>query len=103
MDVNGHRGNLGWAAWSPATYLDPVEQVLGRGAQIVFGNLEGTLTTATASKCGPGGAAANCYAFRDPPAYVRPHRASSSHRDRPQHVNIERVDLPCRSRNTVSR
>ena len=55
----------------PATYLDPVEQVLGRGAQIVFGNLEGTLTTATASKCGPGGAAANCYAFRDPPAYVR--------------------------------
>ena len=55
----------------PATYLDPVQQVLGRGAQIVFGNLEGTLTTATASKCGPGGAAANCYAFRDPPAYVR--------------------------------
>ena len=44
----------------PATYLDPVEQVLGKGAQIVFGNLEGTLTTATASKCGPGGAGADC-------------------------------------------
>ena len=55
----------------PATYLDPVKGVLGTGAQIVFGNLEGTLTTATASKCGPGGAGANCYAFRDPPDYVR--------------------------------
>ena len=45
--------------------------ILRTGAQIVFGNLEGTLTTATASKCGPGGAGANCYAFRDPPDYVR--------------------------------
>ena len=55
----------------PATYLDPVRRVLGTGAQMVFGNLEGTLTTATTSKCGPGGAGANCYAFRDPPDYVR--------------------------------
>ncbi len=55
----------------PATYLDPVKRILSTGAQIVFGNLEGTLTTATASKCGPGGAGANCYAFRDPPDYVR--------------------------------
>ena len=37
----------------PGSYLEPVEPVLDRGAQIVFGNLEGTLTTATASKCGP--------------------------------------------------
>jgi poly-gamma-glutamate capsule biosynthesis protein CapA/YwtB (metallophosphatase superfamily) len=54
----------------PATYLDPVKPVLGTGAQIVFGNLEGTLTTATTSKCGPGSAKANCYAFRDPPDYA---------------------------------
>jgi Bacterial capsule synthesis protein PGA_cap len=33
-------------------------------------NTKGTLTTATASKCGPS-AGANCYAFRDPPDYVR--------------------------------
>ena len=46
----------------PATYLDPVKRILSTGAQIVFGNLEGTLTTATASKCGPSGAGANCYA-----------------------------------------
>jgi hypothetical protein len=55
----------------PAAYLDPVKPVPGTGAQIVFGNLEGTLTTATTSKCGPGSAKANCYAFRDPPDYVR--------------------------------
>jgi poly-gamma-glutamate capsule biosynthesis protein CapA/YwtB (metallophosphatase superfamily) len=54
----------------PGAYLDAVEPDLGRGAQIVFGNLEGTLTTTTASKCGaperPG-----CFAFRDPPGYAR--------------------------------
>jgi poly-gamma-glutamate capsule biosynthesis protein CapA/YwtB (metallophosphatase superfamily) len=56
----------------PAEYLAPVRRQLTRGAQIVFGNLEGTLTTATASKCtamhaGP----PECFAFRDPPGYVR--------------------------------
>lgn len=56
----------------PGRYLAPVEPELTRGAQIVFGNLEGTLTTATASKCkamhAPRG---ECFAFRDPPGYVR--------------------------------
>jgi capsule synthesis protein PGA_cap len=54
----------------PGTYFRAVKPALSRGAQIVFGNLEGTLTTATASKCGnaPSG---NCFAFRDPPAYAR--------------------------------
>ena len=56
----------------PGTYLAAVHRELTRGAQIVFGNLEGTLTTATGSKCAamhapPG----DCFAFRDPPGYVR--------------------------------
>jgi poly-gamma-glutamate capsule biosynthesis protein CapA/YwtB (metallophosphatase superfamily) len=56
----------------PASYLDAVEPVLDRGAQIVFGNLEGTLTTATASKCGPAThPSPDCFAFRDPPSYGR--------------------------------
>jgi poly-gamma-glutamate capsule biosynthesis protein CapA/YwtB (metallophosphatase superfamily) len=55
----------------PGTYLAAVQRELTRGAQIVFGNLEGTLTTATGSKCAamhtrPG----TCFAFRDPPGYV---------------------------------
>jgi Bacterial capsule synthesis protein PGA_cap len=56
---------------SPATYLDPVKPILGHGAQIVFGNLEGTLTTAPGSKCSPKSAGKTCFAFRDPPDYVR--------------------------------
>src|SRR5215471_4076447 len=56
----------------PGRYLAAVRRELDRGAQIVFGNLEGTLTTATAGKCAsmharPGA----CFAFRDPPGYVR--------------------------------
>jgi poly-gamma-glutamate capsule biosynthesis protein CapA/YwtB (metallophosphatase superfamily) len=54
----------------PGSYLAPVESLLDRGAQIVFGNLEGTLTTATASKCGPV-PHPDCFAFRDPPGYAR--------------------------------
>jgi poly-gamma-glutamate capsule biosynthesis protein CapA/YwtB (metallophosphatase superfamily) len=54
----------------PGTYFLAVRPDLENGAQIVFGNLEGTLTTSTASKCGtkrhPG-----CFAFRNPPAYAR--------------------------------
>ena len=56
----------------PGAYLEAVEPILDRGAQIVFGNLEGTLTTATAGKCGPAShPAKNCFAFRDPPGYAR--------------------------------
>jgi capsule synthesis protein PGA_cap len=54
---------------SPATYLDPVKPILG-SAQIVFGNLEGTLTTAPGGKCSPESAGKTCFAFRDPPDYV---------------------------------
>lgn len=56
----------------PGSYLDAVKATLDRGAQIVFGNLEGTLTTSTASKCGPvSHPDSNCFAFRDPPGYAR--------------------------------
>ena len=51
----------------PATYLSAVRSSLA--ADITFGNLEGTLTTATHSKCGSG--SSDCFAFRDPPSYGR--------------------------------
>jgi poly-gamma-glutamate capsule biosynthesis protein CapA/YwtB (metallophosphatase superfamily) len=55
----------------PATYFDAVKSILDPGAQIVFGNLEGTLTTATTSKCGVHkGPDETCFAFRDPPGYA---------------------------------
>jgi poly-gamma-glutamate capsule biosynthesis protein CapA/YwtB (metallophosphatase superfamily) len=56
----------------PRGYLGAVRRELSRGAQIVFGNLEGTLTTASGSKCGPMHAGrGECFAFRNPPGYVR--------------------------------
>ena len=56
----------------PGVYLDAVRPILDNGAQIVFGNLEGTRTTATVSKCGPSRRGKqDCFAFRDPPAYAR--------------------------------
>src|ERR1700722_13211190 len=55
----------------PATYFAAVKSILDPGAQIVFGNLEGTLTTATTSKCGAQkGPDESCFAFRDPPGYA---------------------------------
>jgi poly-gamma-glutamate capsule biosynthesis protein CapA/YwtB (metallophosphatase superfamily) len=56
----------------PSTYLEPVESALT--APIVFGNLEGTLTDTSASKCG--GDATDCYAFRTPPSYAQIFRQS---------------------------
>ncbi len=50
----------------PATYLAPVQSALA--APIVFGNLEGTLTNSTGSKCVPG--STECFAFRTPPQYA---------------------------------
>ena len=56
----------------PAAYFDQVGPILGSGAQIVFGNLEGTLTTSTISKCGSVKRRhKNCFAFRNPPGYAR--------------------------------
>jgi len=48
---------------SPGTYLAAMRADLR--ADIVFGNLEGTLTDATTSKCKP--KAKDCFAFRVPP------------------------------------
>ncbi len=53
---------------SPSTYFDDVKTSLTSGAQIVFGNLEGTLTSATSGKCGTG--APNCYQFHAPPSFA---------------------------------
>jgi poly-gamma-glutamate capsule biosynthesis protein CapA/YwtB (metallophosphatase superfamily) len=56
----------------PRGYFGAVRRELSRGEQIVFGNLEGTLTTAAASKCRSMHARPGvCFAFRDPPGYVR--------------------------------
>ncbi|MCW2991168.1 MAG: CapA family protein [Solirubrobacterales bacterium] len=46
--------------------LGPVKSLLA--ADVVTGNLEGTLATGGSSKCGGGGS--NCFAFRAPPRYA---------------------------------
>jgi poly-gamma-glutamate capsule biosynthesis protein CapA/YwtB (metallophosphatase superfamily) len=52
----------------PATYLDPISPELK--GDVVFGNLEGTLTNVSESpKCGPD--SEECFAFRAPPEYAR--------------------------------
>lgn len=53
----------------PKHYLDPVDHAITDGAQIRFANLEGTLTTASTSKCPP--KSKECFAFRNPPHYAR--------------------------------
>jgi poly-gamma-glutamate capsule biosynthesis protein CapA/YwtB (metallophosphatase superfamily) len=62
-------GNTPELPSDPGSYLDPVKgQLTG---DIVFGNLEGTLTDVSESpKCG-GAPAGSCYAFRTPPSYAR--------------------------------
>jgi len=50
----------------PMAYLQPAEAALR--APIVFGNLEGTLTSATPSKCGAG--STECFAFQNPPTFA---------------------------------
>jgi poly-gamma-glutamate capsule biosynthesis protein CapA/YwtB (metallophosphatase superfamily) len=53
----------------PGSYLDAVKGQL-RG-DVVFGNLEGTLTdVASSPKCG-GASGGSCYALRTPPSYAR--------------------------------
>src|SRR5436309_5206749 len=57
---------------SPGTYLGAVDRLL-RG-DLVFGNLEGTLTDSTSGKCAAG--STDCFAFRAPPAFARDLRTS---------------------------
>ena len=49
------------------SFFSGVDQYLV--GDVVLGNLEGTLATGGASKCG--GGSSNCYAFRTPPSYAR--------------------------------
>jgi poly-gamma-glutamate capsule biosynthesis protein CapA/YwtB (metallophosphatase superfamily) len=62
-------GNTPELPSDPGSYLDQVKgQLTG---DVVFGNLEGTLTDVSESpKCG-GAASGTCYAFRTPPRYGR--------------------------------
>lgn len=53
----------------PGHYLDAVDHAIRGKAKIVFANLEGTLTTQSASKCPPHDN--ECFAFRNPPTYGR--------------------------------
>ena len=53
---------------NPSTYLSEVADDLTRDAQIVFGNLEGTLSDVSGSKCGAD--STNCFAFQVPPSYA---------------------------------
>ncbi|MGD9734475.1 MAG: CapA family protein [Solirubrobacterales bacterium] len=60
-------GNTPELPSEPAAYLDPVEDELA--GDVVFGNLEGTLTEVSESpKCGP--KSKQCFAFRLPPEYA---------------------------------
>lgn len=62
-------GNTPELPSDPGSYLDQVKgQLTG---DVVFGNLEGTLTDVSDSpKCG-GAPSGTCYAFRTPPSYAR--------------------------------
>jgi poly-gamma-glutamate capsule biosynthesis protein CapA/YwtB (metallophosphatase superfamily) len=62
-------GNTPELPSDPDSYLDHVKgQLVG---DVVFGNLEGTLTDVSESpKCG-GAPSGSCYAFRTPPSYAR--------------------------------
>jgi hypothetical protein len=54
----------------PNNYFSPIVSALA--APIVFGNLEGTMTTSTTSKCGR--TSTHCYAFKVPPWYASVYR-----------------------------
>jgi poly-gamma-glutamate capsule biosynthesis protein CapA/YwtB (metallophosphatase superfamily) len=62
-------GNYPQLPADPRFYLDPVKKQLS--GDVVFGNLEGTLTdVAYSPKCG-GASGGSCYAFRTPPSYAK--------------------------------
>ena len=63
-------GNTPQVPSDPQAYLAPVAKTLSTGSDVVFANLEGTLTTSGTSKC-PGGSTSTCYAFRNPPSFAR--------------------------------
>lgn len=60
-------GRAGYLPPDPASYFDGVHSQLH--GDVVFGNLEGTLTDETVGKCGAK-PAADCFEFRVPPMYA---------------------------------
>src|SRR5664280_1888185 len=65
-------GNTPQLPADPTAYLAPIKAALA--APIVFGNLEGTMTSATTSKCAP--TSTECYAFHVPTTYAAVYRAA---------------------------
>lgn len=65
-------GNAPQLPADPTSYLQPIRSALE--APIVFGNLEGTITDANASKCSS--SASQCYAFHVPTSYASVYRAA---------------------------
>jgi len=63
-------GNSPQVPADPSAYLAPIRAALA--APIVFGNLEGTMTNATSSKCAA--TSTDCYAFRVPTSFARIYR-----------------------------
>jgi poly-gamma-glutamate capsule biosynthesis protein CapA/YwtB (metallophosphatase superfamily) len=63
-------GNAPQLPADPATYFASIKSALA--APIVFGNLEGTMTNATTSKCAP--TSSQCYAFRVPTSFASVYR-----------------------------
>jgi poly-gamma-glutamate capsule biosynthesis protein CapA/YwtB (metallophosphatase superfamily) len=61
-------GNTPTLPPSPGTYLSQMRSALA--GDVVFANLEGTLTEATASKCGSA-PSSSCFAFHAPPEFAR--------------------------------
>ncbi|MFN8217554.1 MAG: CapA family protein [Solirubrobacterales bacterium] len=58
----------------PATYLDPIAGELS--GDVVFGNLEGTLTDVSEDVKCAGAEPGTCYAFRTPPGYAEHYAAA---------------------------
>ncbi len=65
-------GNTPQLPANPSAYFAPVKAALA--ANIVFGNLEGTMTNGGRSKCGA--TSSECYAFRVPPSFAPVYRAA---------------------------
>ncbi len=63
-------GNSPQLPADPTAYLLPIKSALA--APIVVGNLEGTMTSATTSKCAP--TSTHCFAFQIPTSYARAYR-----------------------------
>lgn len=65
-------GNTPKLPAEPTKYFSAVRRPLTSRAQIVFANLEGTMTDAIGGKCGS--ESTNCYSFKTPPSFARAFR-----------------------------